>query len=256
LNIDAATEPARKSFHQGAHYRNVLTDLHRLLAPRRYLEIGVNQGLTLALARCRSVGVDPEFILSEDVMRGKPFLTLVQETSDDFFAGHDVAALLGGPPDLVFLDGMHLAEFLLRDFINAEKVSSRQTVIVLYDCLPANAYMARRDRAALPPEGSNLPKLWAGDVWMTLAAIRRLRPDLRIMPFDAPPTGLVLVTNLDPASRVLSDNLDGILADFAATTVTTRMLRDHHAAMQVQSTDSLGACLADAGLLSPDLAMS
>jgi hypothetical protein len=245
-------DPARERFHAGAHYRALLAEVHALLAPRRYLEIGVNQGLTLTLARCRSVGVDPAFILNTDVVKDKPFLALVQETSDDFFANHDVQALLGGAPDLVFLDGLHHAEFLLRDFINTERVSHRKTVIVLHDCLPVTAYMARRKQDDPPPEGSNLPRLWSGDVWMTLAAIRRLRPDLRIMPFNAPPTGLVLITDLDPASRVLPDAYDEITAGFAASQVTTPMLRDHAAAMGVQQTDRLAAILADAGLPATD----
>ena len=43
-------------------------------------------------------------------------------TSDDFFASHDLAQVLGGRPvDLAYIDGMHQFEFALRDFMNLER---------------------------------------------------------------------------------------------------------------------------------------
>ena len=38
--------------------------------------------------------------------------------------------------DLVFIDGLHLFEFALRDFFNAEAWCSRTSTIVLHDCVP------------------------------------------------------------------------------------------------------------------------
>ena len=38
-----------------------LKELHRLARPRNYLEIGVNDGRSLALSRVPSIAVDPEF---------------------------------------------------------------------------------------------------------------------------------------------------------------------------------------------------
>ena len=45
-------------------------------------------------------------------------------------------------PDIAFLDGMHRAEYLLRDFMNTERFSHERTLILLHDCLPVNARMA------------------------------------------------------------------------------------------------------------------
>jgi hypothetical protein len=40
-------------------------------------------------------------------------------------------------------------------------------------------------------------------VWKTAAILKAHRPDLRITAFNARPTGLVAITNLDPRSTVL-----------------------------------------------------
>jgi hypothetical protein len=48
--------------------------------------------------------------------------------------------------------------------------------------------------------------MWTGDVWRTLLLLRRVRPDLQITVLDAAPTGLVLITNLNPASTLLRES--------------------------------------------------
>ncbi len=42
-------------------------------------------------------------------------------------------------------------------------------------------------------------------MWRAAAVIRTVRPELRMYYVDARPTGLLLVTGLDPASTVLTD---------------------------------------------------
>ena len=195
----------------GEHYYKVLDAVHQVLKPNTYFEVGTRRAGTLTLARCRSIAVDPQFILSGDVLGGKPSLHLYQQTSDAFFRDFYPAAILGGPIDMAFLDGMHLFEFLLRDFINTERYCRPNSVIVLHDCAPCDPYIATRTASDPIRAKSRNPSWWAGDVWKILPAIRRHRPDLRIYVTDAAPTGLVFVTNLDPTSTALEQNYNGIL---------------------------------------------
>ena len=112
----------------------LLVGLHQVLAPRAYLEVGVNDGRSLALARCPSLGVDPAFKVTAPIHCD---VQLVRATSDDFFAAPDAVAHLGGAPlELAFIDGMHLAEFAYRDFLNLEPLMSATGIIVLDDMLP------------------------------------------------------------------------------------------------------------------------
>src|SRR5207302_503530 len=100
-------------------YLECLADLHRILQPRRYLEIGIRHGRSLALASCESVGVDPDPQLEVELGRAT---RVVEQTSDDFFQQYR-----GEPFDLIFVDGMHLFECVLRDLINSERAATPNT---------------------------------------------------------------------------------------------------------------------------------
>lgn len=179
-----------------------LSGLHERLAPRSYLEIGINDGRGLARSSTRTIGVDPAFKVKVELACD---LQLVKATSDDFFAAADPFAWFPHrAPDLSFIDGMHLAEFALRDFINTERHSERAGVIVLDDMLPRSIDEAARDRHT---------GAWTGDVYKVALVLEQHRPDLTVVPLDTAPTGLVLVVGLDPDNRTLSERYDEILAE-------------------------------------------
>jgi len=181
---------------------DVLSQMHRLLEPRTYLEIGVSRGRSLALSTTRSIGVDPDFHVTVPIACD---LQLVRATSDDFFAAGDaVAHFAGTPVDLAFIDGLHLAEFAYRDFMNVERLCSAGSVILLDDMLPRNDEQAARERTT---------RAWAGDVFKVADLLRRLRPDLTVLPVDTAPTGVVVVAGLDPSSTVLADAYGDVLAE-------------------------------------------
>ncbi len=204
----------------GPWYLTPMEQLHRHYRPRSYFEIGTFSGDSLRLASCASIAVDPNFNLSQNVMAGKPSCALYQCGSDAFFAEHDLKALFGRPVDLAFLDGMHWFEYLLRDFANTERHCANNSVVVLHDCIPTDVYMARRDLHDTASQArSREPSSWAGDVWKVVAILKKYRPDLRVHAFDAPPTGLIMITGLDPASTTLHDNYFAIVEEFAEVTL-------------------------------------
>lgn len=199
---------------RGEHYYDVFKALFEILKPQRYLEIGTRKGGTLKLANCRSVAIDPNFIVKEDIIGRKPALSIHQTTSDAFFRDHNPTAILGGPIDLAFLDGMHQFEFLLRDFMNTEKYCRKDSVVVLHDCAPCDSYITTRSPHDPLRARSRNPSWWAGDVWKMVPVLKRYRPDLTIYTADARPTGLVFVTNLDPSSTMLGDRYAEIVEAF------------------------------------------
>jgi len=191
-------------FHAGLDYFDCLSRLHTALEPARYLEIGVWRGESLARAHAASIGVDPHFLIDRDITGVKPACHLFQCGSDEFFASHDPLTILGGPIDLAFLDGMHRFEFLLRDMANAERVYHEGSAIVLHDCLPIDALITHRDQSEHLRRDAIVPGWWAGDVWKVPVLLRQFRPDLRMIAFDAPPTGLIVIAGLDPANTSLN----------------------------------------------------
>jgi len=175
--------------------------VHEVLEPPTYLEIGIRHGESLALAKCPSVGIDPAYKVSADLPGDA---SLFRETSDEYFDRPDPLAPLGGrAPALAFIDGMHLIEFALRDFINVERCSDWTSLVIVDDIFPADQRMASRERQTVQ---------WTGDVYKLLAILDRHRPDLLRLRVDTEPTGLLLVLGLDPTSRVLAERFDGIVA--------------------------------------------
>ncbi|NIR38219.1 MAG: class I SAM-dependent methyltransferase [Actinobacteria bacterium] len=185
-------------------YYGLLRRAHEILRPARYLEIGVHEGHSLAFVGegTRAVGVDPE----PKVADPPADTVIVPTTSDAFFADPELVALLGGPVDLAFVDGLHLHEQTLRDVANTERHAAPDGVILIHDCLPIDARTSARTRSTV---------VWSGDVWKVVVALRRHRPDLTVTTVDVEPTGMAIVSGLDPSNTVLFDRYDEILAELA-----------------------------------------
>ncbi len=189
----------------GPIYTKWLEDLHSLLTPEYYVEIGVRKGATLALARppTFAIGVDPVLDIKS------PFTTETQvfpETSDEFFARRRLDRLLGGRPiGLGFIDGLHLFEQALRDFINLEAYCGPRSVLVLHDTFPISEAAQDRSRES---------RFHTGDIWRTVLCLKHFRPDLDVFTIATPWSGLTVVCGLDSSSRVLQDNFDAGVARF------------------------------------------
>ena len=74
---------------------------------------------------------------------------------------------------------------------------------------------------------SQRPGWWTGDVWKCLPALKKYRPDLKIVVVDAIPTGLVLITNLDPKNGVLADNYANIIQEFSSLNIAEYGIKKH-----------------------------
>ncbi|SDD22550.1 hypothetical protein SAMN05421538_101151 [Paracoccus isoporae] len=203
---EAADGPAWKKA-SGMHYIKFLRSVHEKLLFDLYFEIGTCNGHSLYPSRSRTVAVDPYFRVKDNAIGVKPELHVFQCGSDEFFERdflkrNDMKISFG------FLDGMHLFEYLLRDFINAERNCREGAVLALHDCCPYNFTIQTRDLNHLPRDA------WTGDVWKLLPVLRKYRPDLTLTVLACAPTGLVLVTGLDPENDKLSRHYDEILSDW------------------------------------------
>lgn len=183
-------------------YLGVLAELHQTRRPRRYVEVGVEQGTSLALA-CDDtlcIGIDPESDVPESIAQRCHIETM---TSDDFFSGPRLGELLGGQTvDMAFVDGMHLFEYALRDFMNLEASASLGSLIAVHDCLPRDQESSSRERTSI---------FWTGDVWKLVICLLDYRPDLAIALLDVAPSGLCLIGDLQPGDTTLRDNYATIL---------------------------------------------
>lgn len=195
----------------GLNYNRFFRRMHKAHVFDWYLEIGCRNGNILDLVQGKTIGVDPVFRLTKPVLGRKPGLHLFQETSDAFFAENRLQAL-GAQLSVSFIDGMHLFEFALRDFIGVEQASNPDGVVFVHDCFPYDHGMTTRDL-------DDLPEIWTGDVWKLVPILLEFRPDLKLTAFDARPSGLLMIEGLDPKSITLSDAMPDILKKFTDLTL-------------------------------------
>ncbi len=182
----------------------LLAKIHRQLQPRTYFEIGVRTGKSLTLSRVPSVGVDPYYEVTQELLCD---VHLVRTTSDEFFARrHPFAHFAGQPLDLAFIDGMHFAEYALRDVINTERHCHAASVIVVDDVLPRTVEQAGRGRVGAAKNGA-----WAGDVYKIIDVLRDHRPDLAVIEVDTTPTGTLVILLPDPQNRTLADTYEDLV---------------------------------------------
>lgn len=121
-----------------------------------YLEIGCQKNQVFNQIKIEhKFGIDPE--------RGGTH----KMTSDDFFA----SLAEGTTFDIVFVDGLHHKEQVLKDIENSLKFLSKGGSIVVHDCLPDNYEMQLVPRVT---------KAWTGNVWEAWVELRRTRKDLKM----------------------------------------------------------------------------
>lgn len=183
-------------------YIDILERLHSCINPNIYLEIGVRNGDTLRLAGKKAYGVDP--LPSINVALSSNH-NVIASTSDDFFHFDSKNVFGNEKIDFAFIDGLHLFEFVLRDFINIEKYSHPKSVVVIDDIYPNHPVQAERIRKS---------SAWTGDVWKIFYCLQQWRKDLGLVLFDSYPTGLLMVTGLNSNNRILEDNYNDIVHHF------------------------------------------
>ena len=184
-------------------YRPFLTQIHQRLNPQTYLEIGIRNGGSLALSKCRSVAIDPSFTIRFELDGD---YALFRTSSDEYFSRPDPLAPTGGRPfEFGFIDGLHIFEYALRDFIHAERYFAAKGMIILDDMLPRTVDEAARIRHT---------GAWTGDVYPIIDVLAKYRPDLSVIPIGTTPTGMLMIAGLDPTSTVLADNYAEILSEF------------------------------------------
>lgn len=130
---------------------------------KSYLEIGVQYGYNFTEIECPlKVGVDPK---RYEGYEGD----LKEMTSDEFFEENRQQF------DVIFIDGLHHADQVIKDVENALECISEKGVIVLHDCSPRN-----KEEQEIPER--HLPS-WTGNVWRAFLNFRRFR-ELTTMCFD------------------------------------------------------------------------
>jgi len=132
---------------------------------KNYLEIGVcDPSICFDKINCENKdSVDPgvEYAVNPVTY---PF------TSDEFFkmlGDGELDKIYNYKWDVIFIDGLHISDQVLRDVINSLQHLNPNGYILLHDCNPPDIFHAREDYVV---EGRRRP--WNGTVWKALYYLR------------------------------------------------------------------------------------
>ena len=162
------------------------------IGARAYLEIGVQRGDVFSRVEVdRKVGVDPD----------PRSAATIHLPSDAYFDRLD-AESPSERFDLVFVDGLHHREQVVRDVRNSIRYLSTGGVIVVHDCDPPSEAAGSRAMCS---------GVWCGDVWKGWIDLRReLDREMFVVDTDL---GCGVILEGDP--RPLPDIDDPTWTEFA-----------------------------------------
>lgn len=141
---------------------DVINKLITRFEHKSYLEIGIDdQRVNYDKVICEhKEGVDPAYT-------GKD-TTIHAIGSDDFFKQNKTTF------DIIFIDGLHEHEQVIRDIDNSLRVLNKNGIIVVHDTMPYSEIMQRVPREQVE---------WTGDVWKAILHFRKNK-DLSILTVD------------------------------------------------------------------------
>lgn len=201
-------------------YLKILKEIHNTFDDQNYtyLEIGTNRGNSVKHSKGKTICIDPNFRVDCNIINDKKQLFLFQETSDDFFDNIAKGFIKPKSIDYSFIDGLHHATQVIKDFYYVEKYCHADSIIVLHDVLPRTYETSLAERKTV---------MWTGDVWKTAKVLMELRPDYEYITLNAPPSGLLIIkpkpgakksrTSLKKALTAVENTKDSDLPDFLKT---------------------------------------
>jgi hypothetical protein len=136
---------------------------------KSYLEIGTAHGSNYKKINCqKKIGVEPKKFKSSSE------LGILQQTSDEYFAEN----WAGNREkfDIIFIDGLHIKEQVLKDIVNSLDILNENGIIVCHDILPKTKEAANPDRHIAMTESKKWD--WNGNCYAAWLRLREKRPDL------------------------------------------------------------------------------
>lgn len=180
------------------------------LGARRYLEIGVSTGQTFRhVAVPERIGVDPNFRFDTAELANAT-THLHSMTSDNWFASTAVTELF----DLVFIDGLHVFEQVIRDLTNTLARTGPRSAILIDDTVPLDVFSSLTNQGEairLRRQAGVAGAAWHGDVYKIVFLIHDFFPflDYRTITGSGNPQTLVWRA-AGPVRKPLFDNVERI----------------------------------------------
>jgi glycosyltransferase involved in cell wall biosynthesis len=160
INVNINKLPYNTLYDERHKIINKYTDINS-----NYLEIGIEYGYTFNKTHfLNKTGVDPD--PKFEASNGQ---TIFKVTSDDYFDTLNKNVTINNI-DVIFIDGMHHYENVVKDFNNSVKILPSNGIIFIDDCIPLNY----NEQLKIPRKhyfDNGILKYgeeWTGDVWKVM----------------------------------------------------------------------------------------
>jgi len=188
-------------------YKGILQNIFTNYKYQNYLEIGTNIGNSMRYAKNHCIGIDPNFIVQQDIITDKKSLQLYQTTSDDFFITYAKSVFNEKTIDLGFIDGLHYSDQVIRDFCNVLEYCDENSLILVHDVIPRTLETSKKERHT---------RFWTGDVWRACYVLMESFEKLNFLYVNCPPSGLLIVWHSTSTKQSLHNISTTHLEDRAA----------------------------------------
>jgi hypothetical protein len=139
---------------------DIINHLIRVNNYKSFLEIGTQEHINLSnIIIDKKISVDPDPEVNADFIL----------PSDDFFKQNTDKF------DIIFVDGLHHADFVYRDMVNSLKILNHGGCIIVHDVIPSSYESQLIPLEKTLETGSGI---WNGDVWKGWVKLRTERKDL------------------------------------------------------------------------------
>lgn len=143
---------------------HIINDVITELEAKSYLEIGYGNGANFNNIKCEvKRAIDPALSPIDKFQA-----VVYKKTSDEFFQINEDEI------DVIFIDGLHHADQVRKDIINAMKCNAK--AIVLHDTIPHSKEMQEVPRKS---------KQWTGDCWRAAVGFIQSYPDVNTVTYRA-----------------------------------------------------------------------
>jgi hypothetical protein len=202
---DSARTQLARSLMPGGAYTELIERLLRWRTPKVYLEIGIRQGRTLALAKPPTLAIGVE--KKPDIRYRFEAPTRIYEVDPLEFLGSDRIAKLAGRNrfDIAMIRSPRSFEEAYDTFVALEAISGKDSILMLHGTLAPDPVAGARER------NSNF---WVGDLWKLVPCLLEKRPELGIFTVPVFPVGITIVAGLKKRNTRLARNRDANIAEF------------------------------------------
>jgi len=178
---------------------SIIQDIIDATKSLEYLEIGIEEGKNFNKIQCEyKVGVDPAFNQKHSIKSIGVKELNIKATSDCFFSDFQHISHRNSF-DVVFIDGLHHAEQVMRDIFNCIKYGCNEDcILVIHDCNPMKEIYQRREPVV---------NEWTGDVWKAWITLRSRLTYKSMFVVDCD-FGVGVIENPRIANDLLTINLD------------------------------------------------